>query len=526
MLKKSEIYFILVALCLLVYANSLNGAFVSDDIFGIVESPYISQPLRFLLVPSQLLNSLNYLIAGGNPFVYHLTSIFIHSLNTILVFLFLQAFFKAQTAFLGAALFAVHPIHAEAVTWISGRPYLLLALFILGIYFLYNKAVKKGAPPQVKEGGINIFYYLLSLLLFLYYIIQNFAFIFLFPLFLILSDLTFGRWRKNWIWWVPFFVITAARVISVKAVIVTRISQVAKDYGSAPNQSNPLFNMAYSLFSHLSLLVWPAKLTLYHEPAVITSFHLTLEIIFLFILILILPFIFKKARVVFFAIALFILFLAPTYSPWQVSWLVAERYLYFPSVALCIFTGFLYEIYIGKGEKNKRLATIVFILIITAYAVRTVARNEDWKTSERLWRETVKVSYNSPRAHNNMGDVYSREGNSVGAIREFKKAIDLKPNYPEAFHNLATVYYAQGGFAEAEKLYQQAISFNPQLFESQYNLGLVYLNKNECTLAGEYLRKALALRPHNTNVRNALGLVYRKLNEQKIKDELLNNPKK
>ena len=136
--------------------------------------------------------------------------------------------------------------------------------------------------------------------------------------------------------------------------------------------------------------------------------------------------------------------------------------------------------------------------------MRTVLRNEDWKTPERLWKATLKVSPLSGRAHNNMGDVYSREGNMEAAVLEFRKAIELNPNYADACHNLANVYYSQGNLKEAIHYYQKAIVSNPELFEAHYNLGIVYINIGDFDKAVEELNKAARLKPYDKNVRSAL----------------------
>lgn len=524
MLKNKYIYIILIDVSFLVYANSLNNAFVSDDIPGIVTNPYISQPSRFWLEPTPFSESLNYLMGQYNPFIYHLTSIILHALNTILVFLFLRLFFPTAASFLGSCLFAVHPIHTEAVTWISGRPYLMLFLFILTTYLLYQKAIGssliKDVPPDKgrrvvtneKSGAFDIRYYIVSLLVFIYFIIQHFTFYALLPFFLILSDVTFGRWRKNYKLWFPFLSIVIVRLIFARVEVVTRVSAVAKEIGKAVTWSNPLFNMVYSFFCHLGLLFWPARLTLYHEPAIISSFMLKVGIAALFILAFGSLFMFKKAKEIFFALALFGLFLLPTYSPVMISWLLAERYAYFPSIALSIGLAFLYDRYLSpmKNIEKKNLLIGILIFILAAYCVRTVARNEDWKTPERFWRQTVLASPDSPRAHNNMGDVYSNEGNIEGAIREFSKAIELKDDYADAYHNLATTYYRQGNIKEATRLYEQAVSFNPDLFESLFNLGIIYLDTGHTDWAIKEFQKAVQLRPQDANIMQALEAALQK----------------
>lgn len=509
MLGKKQIYLILTALCFLVYANSLNNAFVSDDMPAIVNNPMISGPLHWLH-PVMLLNSLNYLTGGQNPFAYHLTNIILHCIAAILVFKFLNLFFGPMPGLLGAGLFAAHPVNAEAVGWISGRPYILLAIFILSAYFLYNSATGFTG----KKNRFNPAHYLLSLLLFAYYLIENLYFYVLFPFFLVLSDFTFGRWRKNWRYWAPFLAILALRLILAKGIISWRISYVAKEAGAAGAAwSNPIYNMAYSLYSHAALLLWPAKLTLYHEPAVISRLTLKCTLVALSGLLILLPFIFKKAKEIFFALGIFILFLSPTYSPVMVAWLAAERYLYFPSIALCMVFAFLYERYSIRAEKLKTKSVAVlflFIFIISAFAARAVARNEDWKTPERLWRQTVLASPESPRAHNNMGDAFAQEGNLDAAIGEFKKAIELRPDYADAYHNLANIYQKQGSLEDAARFYKEAIRFNPELFESHFDLGLIYLNSGEIDAAVEHFKKAQELRPEDTDALAALNFAVNK----------------
>ena len=218
-------FLILGLICFLAYFNSLDNSFIADDINGIINNPLLSQPFRFWLDPSSLLKSLNYLIGGHNPFVYHLTNIFLHFTVTILVFLLLSLFFKIDTAFLSACLFAVYPINTESVTWVSGRPYIVTALFILGTYLLYHKAtpsVSSGLPISMPEGipvarapiAFRPFYYILSLAVFSYFIIQHTLFGFLFPFFMASSDVTLKRWRKNIKWWIPFFAIMALNLIA------------------------------------------------------------------------------------------------------------------------------------------------------------------------------------------------------------------------------------------------------------------------------------------------------------------------
>ena len=144
-----------------------------------------------------------------------------------------------------------------------------------------------------------------------------------------------------------------------------------------------------------------------------------------------------------------------------------------------------------------------------------MARNQDWKSPERLWRQTVLASPLSPRAHNNMGDVYGTEGNIEGALQEFKTSVTLKPDYSDGFHNLANTYQRQGNFTEAVKYYKLAVTFNPLLGESYFNLGVIYLNRQEYDPAIESFRKVCELWPNDQSVKSALDIAIKRKNNAK-----------
>ena len=495
---------VIIVLCFAIYSNSLNNAFVSDDIEAILENPHISQISHYWKIPANLLNSLSYLISGFNPFAYHLINIILHAINTILVFFFLRLFFKAKASLLAACLFATHPVHAEAVTWISGKPYLIITLFVLITYLLYHYATYSITISKRSK----ITRYILSLSVFSYFIVYNYRLFSLMPLFLVLSDITFNRWRRNWRLWIPFFAITILRIILAKGMILERISYVANMTGQEIIWTNPLIKMTVVLFSHLGLLLWPLKLTFCHGPVHFSPPILKLGITSLFFLILSLPFIFRKTKEIFFGICLFVLFFVPVYSPVAVASLISERYLYFPSISLSIFVAFLYERYVKKSEKTRRIITALFILIIAFYSLRTIIRNEDWKTQERFWQATMAISYNNPSANNEMGLIYNRRGNIKRAIDYFKKAIELDPYHSKAYNDLGGVYYNIDKKEEAAALFKKAIEINPRLAEAYNNLGNIYYDIDKKQEATTYYQKAIEINPRLAEAYNNLAIVY------------------
>lgn len=139
-MKKLFACLILLSLCFIVYFNSLEGQFISDDVEAILTNPNVNN-INTVSIQG-IVSPLIHQRFGNNPFPYHLASLILHSINTILVFFLLLTFFNEIPAFVGASIFAVNPIHTEAVSWISGQGYEWLALFVLMTILMYRKAIQ------------------------------------------------------------------------------------------------------------------------------------------------------------------------------------------------------------------------------------------------------------------------------------------------------------------------------------------------------------------------------------------------
>ena len=144
------VIFTLITLGIIVYYNSLDGQFLWDDLFLIKSNPYIknwshlpniltgsinqtADYKSFFYRPAQLLTYLiEYSVWGLNEYGYHLTNILLHISVAICLFWLINIIFKKFIlAILVSLFFICHPIHTEAVSYISGRADLLAALFLL-----------------------------------------------------------------------------------------------------------------------------------------------------------------------------------------------------------------------------------------------------------------------------------------------------------------------------------------------------------------------------------------------------------
>ncbi|MDD5355641.1 MAG: tetratricopeptide repeat protein, partial [Candidatus Omnitrophica bacterium] len=269
-----------------------------------------------------------------------------------------------------------------------------------------------------------------------------------------------------------------------------------------------------AITSYLRLIFWPRVLTLYHSELIfsLTQYFIRLALFIIFLGIVIYSL--KKSRRVFFGFSLFLISLLPTLTPLGITWVVAERYVYLGSIGIFL----VFALFINRLSKVKRLKIIVnviFFLIIAALLARTIIRNVDWRNEDNLWIATGKASPSSPNTHNNLGDVYGRQGNSEKSIEEFKKAIAMKPDYADAYHNLANAYQGAGKIDEAIENYKKAIKFNTRLWQSYQNLGAIYFNRGDTKLAEEYFKKVVQIRPGDSYSHTNMGVLYLMLGKKK-----------
>jgi protein O-mannosyl-transferase len=504
-MKKPYYYCILVALCFLAYANTLQNAFVFDDLETIVKNPHIGRFSPYIFNPPDLLYSLNFLLGHFQPLVYHLTNILIHTAATLLVFLFLQTIFAASASCAGAALFAVLPIHTEAVTWISGRPYALMGVSILVVYLLYYYSNACEKKRRLKQ----LIMYSASLIIYGYYMVSNIAFLIAVPALIIASDLLFGSGLRTWKKWIPFIAIAGVRLLLAHGLIMIRVQSVAGDTGLNV-WTNPFYNIAYCLWWYARLSVWPAQLTLFHEPNILPVYNVQAGIIFVGLLGALMVYAYKHSKELFFAAFLFILFLAPSFSPVVVCSLVAERYSYFASIGLSIACAYMYTRFMRfeRSHVKRRFFLVLFGMVLSLYTVRTIVRNSEWKDSYTLWQATARVSPLSHRAHNNFGEACMNAGLVKQAILEFQKAYSLNGRNINALNNLAVALQIDGHNQEALATFKKALTISGGWFTAYYNLGNFYMNTGNLQEALNCFLEAVQRKPDFAEAYNNAGHVY------------------
>jgi tetratricopeptide (TPR) repeat protein len=531
---------IILAVSFGVYFNALFNGFVYDDRYLILQNPWIrdarhipdifltniwafqgegaSSYYRPIL---HLIYMVDYHIFGLRPWGFHLSKILFHAGNSLLVFFTASTIINRHMGgdtdtktpqvyipFVAALLFAIHPIHTEAVT--VGTTEVSLAFFYLLSFYLYIRADVMGRGVPVSS---LVFFFLavlsketaltLPILLFAY------DYSFKRGLILRLTSNTLYLLLKKYL---PYLVVAGIyfvmRTHAIGGFAPVKFHTDLSNYEYFINVF-PLFaqylgklilpinlNAAYVFHPMHSLIEWKGILAV----AVTLCFIFTLYLVR------------DRNRVAFFSLLWIVIPLLPVfYIPALGEHTFAERYLYLPSV------GFVIIVSVGLcgiarlDVLSSRALTLMLsvVLVITAlYSAGTVKRNPIWKDDLTLWSDTVRKSPDSHEAHINLGLAYDGQGRVDEAIEEFRFALRLNPGNEIAHYNLGNAYHNLGLIDEAIGEFKEAIRLKHYFVNAHDNLGKAYAAQGRMDEAIEEFKEAIRLKPGFANAHNNLGNAY------------------
>ncbi len=215
-----------------------------------------------------------------------------------------------------------------------------------------------------------------------------------------------------------------------------------------------------------------------------------------------------EGRLASFGIVWFFLLLAPTSSFIPLADVIEEHRVYLASwgifaptaagiVALC------------RGTRSRRVGLVVAVAIPCALGVALWLRNEVWRTELALWRDVVQKSPANSRAHMNLGNVLRVAGDAEGALEQYRIAsANLRDHRMHPFpimHDTAAVLFDLGRYAEAAQVLEQLLDIKEYDPEAMSELALAYLRLGRDRDAELLLRRVLAVRPQHVDAHNAYG---------------------
>ncbi|HEY5993682.1 MAG TPA: hypothetical protein VIU46_03680 [Gallionellaceae bacterium] len=418
------------------YANSISGAFQFDDYNVIVFNPGVhswqawlhglGSGIRPLL---KFTYTLNWTLGTGTA-GFHLLNIVIHLGNVLLVFALTRHFLLAQPRlpqglfgipFITALLFALHPIHTEAVTYICGRSIALMTLFYLAGLLAY-------ASGRVKQDRVLL--YIVTPLCFIAALgVKETAATF--PLALLVWHLASGgtlkdALRSQWPSW--------AVLVMGGMFFLWHGGYLAMMESSAGLNSLE-GNLATQADAFLYLLrQWLLPLWLNIDPDLKLAHGLDErlpQMAFLAGVAIVMLAVFRRRPWLGFALAWVLIQLVPLYLFLPRLDVANDRQMYLASWPLLL--ALVAEISLWMNQKNLVLAGVV---LAAALGSLTVLRNQDYRSEIALWESTASVSPGKARVHNNLGSAYELAGRTAEARQEYAIALTLEPDYRKARDNL------------------------------------------------------------------------------------------
>lgn len=536
------LFFIACIICsIAVYHSGLFFQFTYlDDYVQVVDNPSI-KALDFSSIQqifttttvgmyqpmTTLFYAVIYSIAEHNPFAYHLSSLIIHLLNTVLVFKLLKHFFTTTSLlYLLTLIFCFHPMQVESISWVSAFSNLLCTFFFLLSllnYLSYSSTNKKTT-------------YFLSLLLFIIACLSKSAAVVL-PIVLIAVD-----WFNKKSFKLSFLLNKSPfLLVSIVFGIVTIISRETSGHLSDLSTQFDLLDrillVSHSILFYPINFIAPVNLSAFYPYPEVTDRSLPIEYYFspLFLLAtLALLFRFRKNKKYLFGTLFFLITIGLVVQIVPVgNQLTTDRYIYIPIIGLLIILGTL----ISKLKNNKIIFALYSIPI--AFMFLSHQQSKIWKNDEVLWKSVLKHYPNVAQAYNNLGayafkqnqasqalvyynkaialqsnyaDAYTNRGNLMAnqgktalAIKDFSSAIQFKP-HPDAYFNRANELSQLGNFNSAEADYSESIRLKPRA-DSYTNRAFNYLKMNKTTLAQQDLRRAVALDRNFSRAYFLLGMI-------------------
>lgn len=522
-LGEGRVIFLLVAVTALVYANSLGGEFLFDDTEQIVNNQQIHSWWNLVhaftsdvwsftsgkvtnVVPPPYYRPLFtvYFTVGYKLFGlwepgWHLLNLIVHTGATVLVYRVLRRMNgSVLVAGFAALLFGIHPAHVESVSWISGIPDPLAALFYLPALLWYVR------HRQEARGGrwlaCSIVFFALSLLC------KETAIVL--PAVLAAWELAHGggeglttRVRAAATRIAPY-VVVAVLYLPLRYAVLGKFGWKHPFVTNVPDWAIWM-TVPQVVVGYLQHLVAPFNLSLYYGPSFVkggTDVNFVLPALILLALAALL-WLFRRRLSAQVWVALVLLFapLLPVLNlkVFHQEYILQDRYLYLPSVGFCYLVALLLA---RLAERRRTQALALGGLLLVGYGAGTILQNRVWHDGVALWGRAVEHAPRLAVPHYNLGIAYARHGQHAAAREEFLTAARLDPNVAAVHNNLALAQDKLGDEAAAINSLERALTLNPQLHEARNNLGTIFFRRGDFVRAREQFEQARRGDPANVSV--------------------------
>ncbi len=471
-----------------VYWNTLSHGFVYDDLPGIVDNPIVLGATRFqdlfqiLGEPWRPIVQLSYaathILFGFAPEAYHAANIALHAANVLLVYaiafqvarLWIAPERRILFAAAASLLFAVHPLHSEAVAYIWGRSSSLCALFCFSSMLfvllghqetsavrrrvLFSCALASGLLAwKSKEEAIT-----LPLLLagFLWLVGRKLAAV---GTALVPVALTAVRWSD--------ISGLAGKVAQNQELVLAGASP------ALPRGTFFLTEIKSAVFYYLGKFLIPVNLNVdpYVEP-VGRIYDLDFLAACIVLACCAAMAILSRRRQPAVSFSLIALLASPltAYACMPLADVVAEHRIYIAGLGIALLGAWAVTL-------KPKTGAVVLAAAVAVLSLATFERNKVWARSETLWRDAERKSPQLARPHLNLGVAYQAAGRYDEALAEYAHALSVNPRLALAYSNMSSIHLHRGDLEGAEALLIKAIELSPGRIGPYVNLAGIKLQR-------------------------------------------------
>jgi len=514
--------FLILLLALISYCNVFTNQFVLDDFDFIVDRPLIQDGSHWSqffsnYVPPQgqegiysplkiLFHAINYHLFELKPLGYHIIALLGYFLTIIFVYRLSFIFTKnSLMALLSGLLFALHPVHIEYVTSMTGSVDAIGVLFFFMSFYFY---VRSG-----EHNKLNFLYYYSSFVLAILAVFTHELTISL-PLLMIWYDFCYSQkafdYKKCFLKTTPFVVIVLIYAL-MKYTVLGTITQGSYLYDS------------FYLTIFVMIKAWAKYIAICFVPLVLTHNHIISQGIFsfdaqdfdkfevltqsifdgqvivsIFVIFTVGYFLFKNFKrqsLIPFLGGWFFICLLPVSNIIPSPVYFAEGYLFPGSWAFCLLIAYFLNYMLHHKAKILKvhistLGLALLVFLVGFYSVRTLLRNKDWHNEVSLFQSAVRANPNSALMRKYLGQAYHKYQMPEKAIKSFKQSLAIRRDNPDIYLAMAKAYMQMQHFKQAVYVLNEAVKLDTAHAKAYYNLSGIYASYGRYRLAEENLNKS------------------------------------